>query len=355
MKILFTCNTFFQLITATRIATTIKKDDECSIVISHHSRNAEAIAKNVEKISIFKNVFYVDATSLEYNKDTSKIDFLKLDLYEIFGKDLKVGKFYDEFITLNEGPMEHMIFAYLIKNNPKMEYNLYEESILSYTYEHNNYSDPRYKKLYAVRKIFNKKIITDSSKKFYCFMPKAYKGKLKAIQIPKISSEDNAFKETIKKIFFPDKELNPYPQKYIYFGTGIKLDTGVDIGEMDMLKDIANKVGHDNIILKIHPRDDVELYKKEGFTLDQNSSIPWEAIQLNGDFKDRVLLSSTSTAIISLNNVLDNPPRSIFTYKLCDVSKTELSQRLANDVYGFVNNPELGYKNVSIIDSIEEI
>ncbi len=354
-KILFTANTYFQLITAVRMKLTIKKDDECSIVISQHSRNADKVADNLRKCNLFNQVYYIDASGYEYNANSTRTDFMKLNILEIFGKDLKVGNNYDELICFNEGQMEHIIFAYLSKHNPKIIRNVIEEGMLSYTVSHDQHTDGRYNKIYNLRNKLGRKNIADDIEYFYCYSPSAYKGPYKTYQIPKIEDTDIEFKRIIKSIFFPDKEIKPYTYKYIYFGTGIVLDTGVDIGEKDMLRRLRDLVGNENLVLKVHPRDNIESYRQEGFNIDENSSIPWEAIQLNGDFTKNVLLSSLSSSIMSLNACLDNPPRAHFLFKECDVEKTELSNRLSKDITNLLNNKELGYKNISVVDSLKDI
>lgn len=73
-----------------------------------------------------------------------------------------------------------------------------------------------------------------------------------------------------------------------------------------MLK-VANLVGKDNLLIKIHPRDLRTIYSDNGFNVDKNSLIPWEAIQLSSDFSDKVFLTINSGSVLSGSTMSEKP------------------------------------------------
>lgn len=64
--------------------------------------------------------------------------------------------------------------------------------------------------------------------------------------------------------------------------------------------------------VKTHPRDSRTIYKDHGFNVDVNSSIPWEAIQLSGDFSDKVFLTINSGSVLSGSTMSEKPVKTFY-------------------------------------------
>ena len=128
---------------------------------------------------------------------------------------------------------------------------------------------------------------------------------------------------------------------------------GVPIGEYAVVEQVARLVGKDNLLIKQHPRDPRTLYRDNGFHVDDNSAVPWEAIQLSMDFHDHVLLTATSTAPLSSYNA----PAVCYLYPLCSVSQNSAVHGAVSTLERLLREPSIAGKlrRVHVIRKIEEI
>ena len=74
----------------------------------------------------------------------------------------------------------------------------------------------------------------------------------------------------------------------------------------------------DNLLIKVHPRDNTGEFEKSGLNVYPGSDVPWEAIQLNYDFSNHVFLTCTSNSILSVDVMLEKGPEVYFLYNLCN-------------------------------------
>ncbi len=116
-------------------------------------------------------------------------------------------------------------------------------------------------------------------------------------------------------------------KKYFFFTSVYDFEGGEPIGEYELVCKIADLVGKENLLVKTHPRDVRTIYEDEGFIVDKNSDIPWEAIQLSKDFSDKVFLTATSGSVLAGSFMSENPPKTFFMHKCCNVSGNYSAQK----------------------------
>ena len=74
-------------------------------------------------------------------------------------------------------------------------------------------------------------------------------------------------------------------------------------------------VGKDNIMVKLHPRENApERYRELGVAIDTNSDVPFEVIQLVKDFSDKVFITCLSSSTINLATILPRRSKTYLTY-----------------------------------------
>ena len=102
MEVLCVCNTNYQLIVATQMALTIKKNDNVSILLSVFIKGSEEIYKRIQQEGLFKNVFLLKIDDI-YNTENvaEKYKRVKTHLqelkYSIFGSDLGIFEKHIKF------------------------------------------------------------------------------------------------------------------------------------------------------------------------------------------------------------------------------------------------------------------
>ena len=109
--------------------------------------------------------------------------------------------------------------------------------------------------------------------------------------------------------------------------------------------------------MKTHPRDPRNIYEENGFKVDKNSAIPWEVIQLSGDFSDKVFLTATSGSVLAGSFLSEKPTRTLYTYPLCDLSHHRVAQDSRAAIEELLGNESLRQilHNVEVIHSVEDI
>ncbi|WP_164954504.1 polysialyltransferase family glycosyltransferase [Succinivibrio dextrinosolvens] len=245
----------------------------------------------------------------------------------------------------------HSLFATLVNTNPNIKCIRFEEGILSY-----NFPLSRRKSsilLDFLRKFFLRKpILIDRLNDFYCFFPELYEGKLRAHKIPKIDTKE--LKPIIDKLF--DIDLSVYKYKYIFFTSVYDFDVPKPIGEFEVLKKIRDLVGNDNLLVKVHPRDRRNIYSKEGFHLDPNTSVPWEAILICAKITSCIFLSVNSSCLFSSKIINNSAGVSAFVYPLCNVDNDPTAiVTVKNIQYLLKNTVSNNWGKISVVEKIEDV
>lgn len=330
-NILFCCNTHYQLILAIQMANTLFKNDKVTFFISDHSNKAYFYAKNLIKAEGENSVRFINTKKLDYTAFNFRLKLFiyKLLIYNRFPFSNFPNEKYDEFITYNDIKSTILLANYLKKRNPKLIISRMEEGILSYN---NILSNRRIRK--SLDFILKEKIgflnLKLYNKNFYSVYPRLYSGKLNPVSIPHIDTHNSSFIELIRNIFGIEIKKLKYPQKYIFFSSVCDFEGGTPIGELELIKKISEIVGKKNLLVKVHPRDNIKRFIDEGLVVDENSSNPWEAIQLNYDFSNHVFLTICSGSVLSISPIISNPPKTIFLYNLIKTSNELFNNTVKN-------------------------
>ena len=89
---------------------------------------------------------------------------------------------------------------------------------------------------------------------------------------------------------------------------------GKKIEEDQLVKQLAESLGKDNVIIKVHPRDTRNIYRNMGLEILENSEIPWEIIQLNNEFSDKIFISLSSGSILNASAMLNENIRTYYLF-----------------------------------------
>ena len=349
-RILCICNTYYQLILVLQIALT-EPDKTVSVVISDHSAGAATVAQNLQSLDIFEKVYYVETKHLKAGT-RSIADSLSLALAIFFdrkNKIISISEVYDELIIYNLDAFARLVFSTLYAKNKKIAVSFMEESI--FVYDNLNSISPT--KTGTLQKLFLGESIENKVSSFYCFNPSFYQGELKAISVPPVKA-DSELTDVLKKVF-EINESTEYRESFIYCPSVYDSDYDKPIGELELAKKIADLVGYDNLLVKVHPRDDAKRYIDQGFHVDKNSDKPWEVLQLSFDFSKKIMLTSLSSSAISLNFAMDNPPKTFFLYPLCDISGNEDAHRTVDGLMRLLHHPTLPLRSVFVAESVNDI
>ncbi len=359
-RILIIANTYYQLICAIQMKLSIFEKDEVCLLLSDHSRNVDKVCERLGGEKIFYQVKYIKTKNLICGRsDWQRIgDFFNIVLgnknrYSFYLNGIENENF-DELICYNYNIDIIGLYSILYKRNREVKVSLYEEGLLSYSVRFDSNIHREIIKFF--REIIGKKDISKAFNNFYCFYPKLYTGTLQAIAIPVISSESKCV-DILKNIFDIGRIKLEYPQKYIYFSSLLDFEGGAPIGEYELVKKISGMVDRDNLMVKTHPRDTSDIFEKGGFIVDRNSSIPWEVIQMSGDFTDKVLMSAASSSVLAGSFMSEKPIRTFYMYKLCDISENYIAQDAAKKINSLLQEDSTKriLTNVKVVNTLDEI
>ncbi len=318
-RIIIIANTYYQLIFAMQMKLTIFENEDVVLLLSDHSRNANEVFNGLKRQKLFSQVCFIHSkglldsrNSLERLKDFFDISFKSKNRYSFYLKDVDNRKF-DELICFNYYIDIIGIYSILSEINSNIKISLFEEGIQSYGVRLKE--TRRRQAIEHIRKLQGKKNAVEAGDKFYCYYPILYKGPLQPVAVPTVSS-DSECSNRLRELFCVDSSKFNYPQRYIFFSSVYDFEGGEPIGELEVVRRLGDLLGRDNLIIKCHPRDNRGIFEKEGFTVDKNSNIPWEVIQLSGDFSDKVFLTATSGSVLAGSFLTNKPITTYYLYKL---------------------------------------
>lgn len=343
-NILLLCTTHYQLLVLLQLKNTILKNDTCDIALINLNFDDKSLVKEaLTKELKFRKVLFLENT-------TSKMRKSSLFFRCCFGKKNPTN--YDCFFSFNYDILAHAIFADLYRNNRRIECYQFEEGLLSYI--------TRWKKtkflsfLYLIRALLFKKNPRSIIKKFYCFEPKLYEGCFVAEQIEKICID--RFSKVLKMIY--PNITNVYGDKIVYLSSIYDKEGGESIGEFGMIANLSKTIGKDNLVVRLHPRDERDKYN--AFFLDPNKNAPWEAITILLGLNNLVI-SSFSGSLLNLSILLSDSGNYLYTYNLFD-TKNVLSnnykraliyfiQKIKNKKLFVINDENEMYERIWIINN----
>lgn len=315
MRILFLCNTVYQII----VASCIRKmylDYEADIILSDHSVGNEKIYHSFnEKKLIFDKTFYVKSKFLyETNKSLStwkKIKSLKnVDLSDL----INIGYDYDLFFCANAEPFSERVVNYIKQKNKNIKICWFEDGLSAYEYDQCYFHRGIKGKIkQLVKKIMKVYDVADSVEEYNVFFPQNMEW-TPAAKIREIRPIDKELANDLGVIFNVEECVDKYEEKYIFFEDGYSdWNKREDITFIQKMADI---VGKENIIVKIHPRNPDNRFVELGFKTNKDLSIPWEIIAMNMDITEKVFVTMYSQSILTPRILLKKKYKAIMLCKM---------------------------------------
>jgi|GEM_PF-1207045 len=309
--IAFFCGTPFQLMNAINLKISLHKDENAEIYVFNYFRNAEEIARNLEKINIFQKVYII-----ETNKYKSPYGIIKKFIMDNSIKKEFGNKNYKQLYICYNGLLQNLFYNLFLNTNKNMIVNFFDEGTATYIYPYKNALKSVYKIFLALLRMKSMDKHLDS---VYLYCPSAIQEnkQYKVKQLPKISKKNEGLINIYNQIFDYNCEENEFEgRKIIFFEESFSQDT--DCSDEELIGMVLNSIDKDEIIVKRHPRVKKNRYIDYGVKYNKNSSIPWELYLLNNDFQEKILITLSSTAAISPKVIFDEEPRVIILYHLLD-------------------------------------
>lgn len=322
MKKLIIVRTPYQLIVSLYlIRQYCDKKDQIDLIVTDNFNNYDVVVNRVKKLNIFNDVNVMTLQKNIFKKFFSLITFKSV-------KSLKITKIYDEIYFWNYDSITINLISYLFYKNNNLKVFIFEEGYISYFPLNEIFPERKMYKLMNIRnKLLGiKKINFNSVDGYLFFNPELsiFDTKIKKYKINKDLINNKKFKEDIKYIFnIGESLIKNYDKKYIIFEEAMLSENNFD--DKKMILDIVEKVGKDNVIIKLHPRTKNDRFSKLGIKTLGSDGIPWEAITLTGDFSNKVLIAIGCGSIVNYRLTYGKNMRAILMFKLYKTNLKYLS------------------------------
>ncbi len=355
MCVLFLCSTYMQLINAIQLKRTVLKTAHADIIINDHSRNSKEVAKRLEETALFDRVKWVSNKEIMFKQTffTNISDVISVN----FGNSKKFRKmlwddigYYNKIYFYNMDLLLLCIWDIMVRNGRKLPQLIrFEEGVTGYPLldvkiKRKNAEGMRMKLTKLIRKVLQGSTFHEYINTYSVYFPEIFqkyisdscKDNYKIEKIPFLSSADKETVRILNHVFSYKPEEESFPWKFIYLASSMDYD-GAGIGEYNLVCRLAECVGKENILVKMHPRDTSMEYEEAGFAVSRNSAIPWELILLNNDFTGHVFASLSSSSMITGPAMLGSDIESYFLYPLVNLPKREIFKKTLDDVDNILN------------------
>lgn len=317
-NVLFLCNTYMQLITAIQIKQKMLENVNADIILSDHSQNAEKVEKNLGNTKLFRRVRLIKTKYIMFEQNV--FEDVKDTIALILGRNKKykdslwseMGT-YDAIFYYNVDFYTYFAYDSSVENGLEPKCIRYEEGIASYPAMKEIQEGNRLKIYRKFRKMQGKKDVFDETKDFFCFYPDLFPtaSEENCHKIPFIERKDKKTIALLNIVFgYAPICCN---KRYIFFTTSADID-GKNIREDEIVNQVAEVIGKENMIIKVHPRDSRKIYRNMGFEIWENSEIPWEIIQVNNDFSEKVFISLSSGSILNFSAMLNEDNKAYYLF-----------------------------------------
>ncbi len=310
--ILFLSNSVYQLIVACWMKYALFPDKKADIFISNHFNRADNLEENIQKTGLFENVKLIDT------KKESRYQVQRKGLYRVqsninpeipLGEYVKLDYGYSDLYIANFDGFSQLLYSGLYHKNDKLRLHVYEDGISTYMeferyyrkFENYYYSSKESffnairRRVYGVRNIYG------NISGFHVFNPELMKWDpgCPIETIPKIDPGDREFVKLLLSVFDVKQSDDRYDEKYIFLEESFYAD-GEAISDTELVEELADRVGKENIMVKIHPRNPVNRFRQLGYKTNRDTGIPWEVILLNMEnAEEHVLVTIASSAILN--------------------------------------------------------
>ena len=321
---LFLCATPYQIIAG--IALKKSLNISADIYITDQQLNYKESASRIEKLGIFDAVQLTPRSEIRSTIYTLKNPrpFIKrlLVLRSYFSVDWVAEKSlipdteYKAMFASSRELVGRLIWYHFLKHDCPMDFYYFDDGEGSYD---NTDKIKRVGKMEAVVRtiLFGRKSAYIDYPQ-YLYSPELYratnpdKNNIELRKIPNIH-DDPQMKEIINTIYdFP--EDGAIRERVIYIDT-VREEKKLDYSLLDqILQQISECFGPDNIMVKKHPRDITPA--QDGYHVYKYNGLPFESICLNSDISSKVVIAVRSTAAITPKLLLDQEPRVIALYKI---------------------------------------
>lgn len=310
--ILFRCDSVYQLMNAIQIKLSLLPGQPADMILSDHT-NFEDIVPGLEKSKIFDSIYRLyskeDAQNYwKFSKEERKEVSLHPESYVDIGF---LTKQYTDFYLSFDTAYAKLMYYEMIQRGMRLNVHLFEDGMATYIcdvekrcsedgMQHNAYGEQKFLSNISELLLYEPELFTGPKVPFV----------LRAI--PRISYEKKEIRDLFTGIF----HTAPMPkEKYIFLEEAFT-DDKIPSNDLELCLEIAEIVGKENMMVKLHPRNRINRFQAYGFKTMQQTAVPWEMLLMNHDIRKKILITISSNASITSKLIFHKDMNVIMLYKM---------------------------------------
>ena len=312
MKKLIVCNNVYQTLVALWIVYRGGRSARWDAIVSDHMNNSAEVAQRMRRCGLFENVYHVKSLALTRNQVTH--DRITGIINAVFPmRELReYGDFraeYSDIYFANFDNFSQVLYNALSHRTPDVRLHVFEEGLASYSSFARFYTQLKgyygnreagFRK-YLHQYVYRTRMIPGNLSEFLASNPQLiqWDPECTVRTMEKIDCGDQVFRDIANDVFGFDPSAREYDRKYVFFEESFYAD-GSEVNDVELIEALARRVGKENLMVKIHPRNPVNRFQGLGYKTNRNLAIPWEVVVMNlDDLSDKVLITVSSSCILN--------------------------------------------------------
>jgi len=287
--IVFICNTAYQLFTVVQLRMSEYSQDNVDIIMSDQFSSSRTIADNMIKSGLFGQVLYVENKKQTFS---SRLKETLHDIKLISQLRRKLGKI-DELCFSNISVFTILFTRFYQCKTPDI--SIFEDGFVTYSKAFENMD-----RATVFSRVLLPKGILGKTSRLWLFSPELLdwqKDNITVSKIAPIDKRDNKIVATLNSIFGYDSDGDKYDKKFLFMEESFFADK-YPVNDEEIVKGIAEIVGEENLMVKLHPRNSENRFAPLGIKTNTTFGTPWELIALNQDLQNCTLISISSSSIL---------------------------------------------------------
>ena len=314
MKKIIFCQTPFQIIVSLLIREQYSnKTTRFDIVILNMFSGYDVVARKIAKSDFFDNVYV--AESKDFIKAKGIVNNIKKLLGILFTKRMiktylpELGDDYDEMFCWNYDAFTGSFRTAYSSRAKAIKLNIFDEGFITYLPIEDTIPKRRFLKFieYVNWVKGMPKLTRENVNAYYLLEPKAvfFNTEVQIFEIDRNIAKQERIKNLIDYIFDASEEVKKYDRKYIILEEAL-LANVQNVDDERVFNDIIQKVGIDNVLIKLHPRSKSDRFTDKGVKTIGQSGVPFEALALCGDFSEKKLIGISCGTIPTYRMLFGN-------------------------------------------------
>lgn len=323
MKYLAVCSSSIQIMFVLNLKSTILRDDIVEVIFTDTLNGYKKLVDNSNRYKIFDAAYAVESFNLSRRKGIYRkrgffhnILFLK-NRKKYVSNLLNIEWEYDAVMFSNVDDFTCGIYDCCYQKNRKIKLFLFEDGYSTYCVQGNVLLKSIEKNKKIMYKIMNlilgiKTAVLNIEGQFlYDVESIEWEAYFRRIPVKKFDSNNEQNVNRLNLLFGIDEITDTYDEPVIFFEESYRTE-GIPMNDVEIVNNIASWIGKENIIVKIHPRNKDNVYKKLGYKTNVDTLVPWEVIFINNpQMENKLLISVASGSIATPYTMLGKETHSV--------------------------------------------